>query len=366
MNSYRYKQKPTRRWWKNLAITFVVSLIAAFGLFFVAYRAYTQNLRPVMAIARPITVEVREGAGIREVAEGLEQEKVIRSAWAFEIYMRTSRLADDVIAGTYSLLPSQSAQQIAQKITGGDSQDEFITILPVKRLDEIRSLLINEGFAASEVDAALDPAQYRSHPALADKPREASLEGYLYPETFTKTSTSTAKDIISRSLDEMNKRLTNGVRNGILQQGITVHEGIILASMLELEVGDKDQTKDLEDKRKVAQVFFRRLRDNIALQSNATARYGAIVEGREQQYRNTESASFLFQTPYNTYLNKGLPPSPMSNVSNNALIAVSNPADTDYLYFFSADNRENYFSNTLEEHERLINIHCRERCSIPR
>jgi UPF0755 protein len=133
-----------------------------------------------------------------------------------------------------------------------------------------------------------------------------------------------------------------------------------LASILELEIGDTDEQQDLEDKRKVAQVFLRRLKEDKVLESNATTFYGAVIDGRQRAYRSMERASYTYQTPYNTYLNKGLPPTPASNVSANALRAVSNPANTGFLYFFSGDDRKNYFSASLAEHERLMGVHCKK------
>jgi UPF0755 protein len=349
-----------RRWPKILLITAGILVVLFFAGFFVANRLYAENLKPLSASQKSHIVVITTGVTAKEVAGMLEDRELIRSAWAFEWYLRSSGLRDRLQAGSYTLRPNQSTQEIVHILTQSGASADLITVLPVKRVDEVRGALIEAGFQEADVDAALDPALYSSHPALADKPPAASLEGYLYPESFHRAADTTPQDIIKLSLDEMAKRLTAEVREGIRRQGLSVHQGIILASILELEIGDTDEQQDLEDKRKVAQVFLRRLKEDKALESNATTFYGAVLDGRQRTYRSMERASFTYQTPYNTYLNKGLPPTPASNVSANALRAVSNPANTGFLYFFSGDDRKNYFSASLAEHEQLMDVHCKK------
>ena len=176
-----------------------------------------------------------------------------------------------------------------------------------------------------------------------------SLEGYLYPETFHRTATTSPEEIIKQSLDEMQKHLTPDLRAAIVRQGLTVHDGIKLASIIEQEVSNP------EDKKVVAQVFLKRLREGIALESDPTALYGAVKDGAEP--------SLQYDSPYNTYNNRGLTPTPISNVSQSSLEAVAHPANTDYLYFVAGDDGKTYFSRTLSEHEALTEQHCKKLCN---
>ena len=252
--------------------------------------------------------------------------------------------------------PGHVCSRNIKTITGGEVEQTTFTILPEHRLGEIRESLINEGgFSLEEVDEALDPAQYDGHPALSDKPANANLEGYIYPETFQISHSTTAQDIIELSLNEMASYLSPTIREGIRAQGLTVHEGIILASIVEREV----DTVNPNDRPQVAQVFYSRLEMDMDLQSDATSGYGAALDGVE--------ATLDHQTPYNTYQNAGLPPTPISNVTISSLQAVADPADTDHLYFVSGDRDENnvsvtYFSRTLEEHEKKTNLYCTTLC----
>jgi UPF0755 protein len=233
-------------------------------------------------------------------------------------------------------------------LTQGKVATDTVTILPAQRLDQIRTALINSGFKEADVDEALKPELYADHPALVDKPEGANLEGYLYPETFHKTATTKPEAIIRLALDETQARLTPDVRAGIVKQGLTVHQGIILASIIEQEVSNPD------DKKVVAQVFLKRLREDMALESDPTAHYGAILAGAEP--------TLQFDSPYNTYKIKGLPPGPISNVGSASLLAVANPATGDYLYFVAGDDGKTYFSRTLAEHESLTRQHCKKLC----
>lgn len=320
----------------------------------VARKIYYDNLRPVSTAAVSRLIEIPLGSTPQQIADKLEREGLIRRAWAFDWYLRANQLRGSLKAGTYSLKPSLSTAEIAAILTQGRIAQNLVTILPGQRLDQIRDALINYGFKPADVDAALDPQNYASHPALVDKPAGASLEGYLYPESFHKTAQTDPRTIIRASLDEMQKRLTPDVRAAIVRQGLTVHEGIILASIVEQEVSEVIPS----DRPQVAQVFLSRLRIGMKLQADATADYGAVLDGLPP------IPSYI--SAYNTYVHHGLTPTPISNVSETSLRAVAFPAATDYLYFVSGDGEytgKTFFSRTLPEHEELVRRYCRQ-CRI--
>jgi UPF0755 protein len=314
-------------------------------------QAYVSGLKPVSSNQKSVTVAIPLNSSLRKVGSILHESKLIKSEWAFERYVRNKGLSESVQAGTYDLRPSQSTQEIVGILTQGRVATNLVTIYPARRIDEIRSDLINYGFSVADVDAALEPAQYESHPVLADKPHGASLEGYLYPESFQKDSRTTAKDIIEQSLDQMEKHLTADIRAGFVQQGLSLHRGIILTSIVEKEVS-KDSDRPI-----VAQVFLLRMKKDMVLGSDITALYGAI--------KDDKTPSVAYDSAYNTHLHKDLPPGPVSNVSDSSLKAVANPATTDWLFFVSGDGPDEgktFFSHTLEEHEKLIKEHCKELC----
>lgn len=338
--TYNIDSRPKRNWRRWLLIGSLLLVLVLAGAAFLVRQSYLDNLDPVSRSEQVQLVTVPTGSTVAEIARDLRDRNLIKSQWAFEWYIRSQEVSGLIKAGTYALKPSQSIPEIVEVLTQGQIATDLVTILPGKRIDEIRQTLINYGFDPTEVDEALDPSRYEGHPALTDKPRQANLEGYIYPESFQKTAETHPSDIIAASLDEMQKRLTPEIRAGIVRQGLTVHEGVILASIIEREV------RTPEERRQAAQVFLRRLKEGIKLESDATASYGAVLAGEEP--------SLSYDSAYNTYLHTGLPPTPISNSTEVSIEAVADPAKTDYLYFvclLTNDERVTYFSRTLEEHE---------------
>lgn len=310
---------------------------------------YDQALQPVSDSQNLVLIDVPSGSSVEEIANTLQDQGVIRRSWAFEWYVRNSTVKDDLKAGTYALRPSQSVQEIVEVLARGAVATDLVTIVPGARIDQVRAALINSGFNPNEVDAALEPSQYDGHAALVDKPIGASLEGYLYPESFQKTAATSPQTVVKASLDEMAKRLTPEWRQAVAVQGLNPHQAIILASMVEQEVAKAS------DRPVVAQVFLKRLREGTPLQSDVTVLYGAINDG--------QTPSLTYDSPYNTFTNNGLPIGPISNVSEEALLAVANPAPTDYLYFVAGDDGKTYFSYTAEEHQQNVEKHCKILCN---
>ena len=328
-NKLKTKRLRHWRWWLiALAALTVLSIGAVWSL----RSWYHGNLRPVSSSQKTVYYTVPVGSGVQEIAAGLRKAELIRSIRAFETYVRSNELHDDLLAGTYALNPSMSVQQIVKKIVDGDVAKNLLTILPGKRLDQIKEAFSSAGYSPAAIEEAFGVDQYRRHPALADLPPNATLEGYLYPDSYQKLADTPAETIIRQSLDEMNEQLTPDIRNGFTAQGISVYQSVILASIIEKEVPQD------ADRPVVAQVFLKRLRENIRLESDATSIY------------------------YNTYANSGLPPTPISNVTVSSLRAAAYPASTDYLFFVSGDDGKTHFSRTKEAHEEAVRKYCTQLC----
>ena len=334
---------------KIITVISTILVIIFIGLGYAAVKYRNDNLRPVSTNQTTIPITIPTGSSLADVSAILKKNKLIRNEWVFKQYVRSKGLQDKILAGTYALKPSQSVQEIVDILTQGKVENVLVTIKPGQRLDQIKQTFINSGFSVKDTEAAFDPAQYEGHPALVDKPRGASLEGYLYPESFQKDATTKPTQIITSSLDEMQKRLTPELRAQFAKKGRSVYEGIILASIIEQEVSN------LNDKQQVSQVFYKRLAMDMGLESDPTAFYGAIIAGQEPSLR--------YDSPYNTYFVKGLPPTPISNVTQESLKAAANPANTDWLFFVAGDDGKTYFSKTLDEHEANIDKYCKKLCN---
>lgn len=344
----RLRLRTVRKRW-IFAVVAIVLVIALIGGVMGFRNYYNNSLEPVSNSQTAVTITIEEGSTLSQIATTLHDNGLIRNERVFSQYVRSKNVQDQLQAGTYSLRPSQSVAEITTILTHGNIVQNLFTLLPGQRLDQVKSAMINAGFDATEVEAAFNPDLYKNHPALVDKPVGASLEGYLYPESFQKTAETEPSTVIRQSLDEMAANLTPELRNAFVKQGLTVYQGVILASVIEQEVSNP------ADRPIVAQVFLKRLRQGMNLQSDATAPYGAVLAGQKP--------SLTYDSPYNTYKYAGLPPTPISNVSATSLKAVANPAATDWLYFVSGDDGTTHFSSTNEEHEKLTEQYCKRLCN---
>lgn len=312
---------------------------------------YFDNLKPVNGTNNSILVTIPTGSSLSTISDILKNSGAIRAAWAFQWYVRNDNYARTSLeAGTYIIHPNLSVQQIVTQLTEGKGPGDLVVILPGQRIDQIETALLNDGFPKTQVIAALNPAEYVNQYAMLDNlPQNATLEGFLYPDSFARDTSTTASNIVNDSLNEMQTKLNLDIVNGMDKQGLTIYQGVTLASMVEQEV------PDAADQAKVAQVFLSRLHQGMDLGSDASAFYGAIVAGQKP--------SLNYDSVYNTRLNPGLPFGPISNVSQSSLEAVAHPANTDYLYFVTGDDGITYYATSLAEHNQQVQQYCQRLCS---
>lgn len=308
---------------------------------------YLYALTPLTTDERYSVITVNDGDSIRTIASKLEQKSVIRNAEAFSIYVRFSGTSE-LKAGEFRLSSKQSTQDIAQIIASGKVTTVNILIAPGLRLDQIIDTLVNNGFKEEDITQAL--ADVRKKPLLTSLPADAPLEGYLFPNTYQVSPSTSAEQIIKTMLDTFSKQVVDNsdITDGLKEQGLSLSQAVILASIVQKEV------PDYETQKKVAQVFIKRFKNDIPLGADPTFKYAAVLSG--------EAATPNIDSPYNTRKVVGLPPSAISNFNLSAIKAVASPSDTDYTYFVSGDDGVTYFSNTLEEHEALTRQHCVELC----
>jgi UPF0755 protein len=296
-----------------------------------------------------IQVKIIAGSSPDQIGQLLEEKKIIRSSLAFDIYTRLSNTRGGLQAGTYSLSPSDSTEQIVAHLVDGKTDELIITFLPGATLAENRAGLIRAGYSEAEVDTALNKTY--DHPLFADKPASADLEGYIYGETYHFDSNTTVEEILKRTFDEYYTQLTHyQLIDAIKQHGLTLYQGITLASIIQREVSSP------ADQKQVAQVFYTRLAQDMPLGSDVTYQYAAKKLGV------TPSPSL--DSPYNTRKFGGLPPGPIAVPGLSALQAVAAPAGGDYLFFLSGDDNKTYFSHTSNEHDANVRDHCQIKCAI--
>jgi peptidoglycan lytic transglycosylase G len=342
-------KRPYHRGLRRLAVVVTILLCIFVVAAVVVRHEYYMNLRPVSSSNKVQLVTIATGTSTPEIADLLLTDGLIRSSAAFEWYVNSHGAHSDLQAGTYALKPSMSLPEIVDVLSNGKVATNLVTILPGQRIDQVKKALLKAGFNVTAVDAALDAANYSGYTALADKPTSANLEGFLYPDTFQKDADTSPQIIVQESLTEMGQHLTPDIRAAFAREGLSVYQGVTLASMVEQEVSKPS------DRAQAAQVFLSRLKRGMPLGSDSTALYGAIKAGVKP--------STTFDSPYNTLLHKGLPPGPINNVSDSSLQAVAHPAKTNWLYFVSGDNGKTYFSKTAQEHELQVQQYCHKLCT---
>ncbi len=349
MSSFNPKKSSKKASILKLILIFPVIILAVIGMVVLGgYYYYTSNLKAVSSDNTEVVVTIPVGTTVPAIADQLKEKSLIRSENVFEFYVRIEGYRGKLQAGGYKFSQSDSVAEIVDKLVSGTVADDLLTILPAQRLGQIEATFANAGYSPQEIKSALEPTQYKGHPALAYKDPKTNLEGYLYPESYSMTDSTELKTIVRSALDETAKRLTPELVSKFNSEGLNVRQAIILASIIEREVSKE------EDRPKVAQVFLKRYQEGIMLGSDPTALYGALIAGIEP--------SVSADTPYNTRLYVGLPPGPINNISGDSLKALANPSNTDFLFFVSGDDGNTYFSNTLAEHEALTAQYCIELC----
>lgn len=340
MAFYSLKRAKRPNWLRLIAGIVLIAIAVAAVSGVVGYSHYRKNLQPRDNDQTTYNIVIPTGSTPRQIGSQLKTAGLIRDGHTFELYVRLHNLTSKLQAGTYSISSSMSVQQIAGMIAKGQIVKNLVIILPAQRLEQVKDVFVNAKFDRAAVDKAFSADQYRDIPVLADLPAGASIEGYLYPDTFQKDTTTDPAVIVRQSLEEMDKHVTPDIKASFAAEGLNVYQGITLASVVEQEVSKP------QDRTQVAQVFLSRLKANMPLGSDVTYFYSQKVG----------------DTAYDKTTNLGLPPGPISNVTDSSLQAVAHPAGTHWLYFVTGDDGTTYFSQTLDEHNQQVQKYCHKLC----
>lgn len=298
---------------------------------------------------------IKKGEGGKDIASRLERQSIIKSGLVFRLYAFSKDKARELKAGAYLLSPSMSIPKIIEKIAGGDVVKEKITIIEGWDLRDIARELENNGiFQAEELFeiAGFPMTDYSKNTNLPqpkdfsgdygflrDKPKNLTLEGYLFPDTYLINSADGLEEIIKKMLGNFDRKLTEDLRQEIKKQGKSIFETVTMASLLEKEV------RSFEDRQIVAGTLWKRLGNNMPLQVDAAVSY--ITGKKTTRISKTETR---IDSLYNTYEYPGLPLGPICNPGLDSIKAALYPKDSPYWYYLSTPAGETIFSRTLEEH----------------
>ncbi|MCK9393726.1 MAG: endolytic transglycosylase MltG [Candidatus Paceibacterota bacterium] len=339
-----------------LYITIFAFLILAAGIFTLGYYSFSLNAVNINNDEQRIFT-ISEGEVAKEISSSLKKENLIQNDLVFLLKLYLDKKQNEIQAGDYLLASNMTTEQIIEIITNGKSSAKKLTIIEGWTLKDVAEELnqINKTTKKEFYDIVGIPAVNYSNKTdkpknftnefsfLADKPNTISLEGYLYPDTYYLTSSDDASSVIKKALKNFDKKLTQDLRDQIKKQNKTIFEIVTIASIIEKEV------KGTNDRKMVSGVLQNRMRIGMALQVDATTLY-AQADGTKIDNKTN--------SPYNTYLNRGLPLGPICNPSIDSIIAAIYPTANNYFFYLSSkEDGKTIFSKTFEEHKRAIQQH---------
>jgi UPF0755 protein len=322
--------------------------------------------QPASAQSRPVQFVIEPGTAARTIAENLQAAGLIEDARLFEAYVRMNGLANRLEAGEFVLSPDMTPVEIAEALQHSRADGVAVTLREGWRLEQVADYLSATGVldgdeyrrmaAAGDVAAFADPGRYAF---LSARPAAASLEGYLFPDTYELPAEGvTAADLLQRQLDNFAAQVLPVYTQAISDTGGTgeipdLHRVVTLASIVEREAVHADERPA------IASVYLNRLAQNIRLEADPTVQYAMGFQEATGQWWKTPVTLDEYagvDSPYNTYLYEGLPPGPIASPGMSSIRAVLQPAENDYLFFVAEPNGtgRHVFARTFEEHQQNV------------
>lgn len=293
--------------------------------------------------AKPFVLE--SGTTVMDLGAALEREGLVSSRYAFAWEVATKRQSRNLIAGDYQLSGTQTIQEILHAFTAGEtvSHDVKVTFPEGWTIRLMSERLTKNGLPGEAFFAAAmkpDPKWRAKYAFLADASKGATLEGFLFPDTYRFAPDVSADEIIDTMLANFDKKFTSELRGAAKAKNRTLFEAVTLASIVE------EEGRTEKDRGIIADIFWKRLAAGQPFQSDATVNYVLGTLKDQPTLADIETDS-----PYNTYKYAGLPPGPISNPSLISLKSAVSPTPNPYYYFLNnLETREIFYAETFEGH----------------
>mgnify|MGYP001343444419 FL=1 len=288
----------------------------------------------------PVEVAIAKGTTLSQIADILVQHDVIKTAKAFDREAAANADSKKIQPGRYKLktqLPAKVA--LAMLLDTGNIDRDWMTLTEGQRLSvQVEQMAKATKLPAKDFEAVLKKWKKMGLPKWAKN----SAEGFLFPDTYELPQEPKAAAVIKQTTDNFKKVIKEiDFVDAAEEAGVKPYQALIIASIIEREAGSADREK-------VARVIYNRLKEGMRLQMDSTVHYALNKTGVAAITKEEQK----FESPYNTYLHKGLPPGPIAAPSKASLEAAVNPAEGKWLYFvtINLDTGETAFSNTLDEH----------------
>jgi UPF0755 protein len=289
-----------------------------------------------------VFVEVPPGAPTGDIANRLAGAGVVTNALTFRLAVRMAQADRHLKAGEYRFADPATPDQIVARISRGDTYSKALTFPEGLTVFEMAGIFEKSGMGTA--DDFIHAAGTVSLVSDLD-PGAASLEGYLFPSTYSLPRRAGADGTVRAMVKEFRKVLGTEP----LPDGMTVRQLVTLASIVEKE------TAQSAERPQIAGVYKNRLRIHMALQCDPTVVYALMLRGKWDG--NIRKEDLSMDSPYNTYRYPGLPPGPIASPGKASLTAARHPADVPYLYFVSRNDGTHVFASTLAEHNRNVQLY---------
>jgi len=313
---------------------------------------YEEEIKtPASSDPSPVVFVIEKGETADSIAQRLYEQGLIRDPGLFRMLARYKGVDSRLEAGHYTLRRNMTLEEILEAFGHGTVPATVVTILEGWRLEEVAEHLGGKGLADAAEFQRLAQAGQVQRDFLGSRPGGASLEGYLFPDTYQLSTDFKASDIIGLMLDTFGRKVTPDLRDAAKNQGLSLHEAITLASIVEREA------VIVEEQPLIAGVYVNRLARKWPLQADPTVQYALGYQSKEQTWwkKRVYFVDLEVDSPYNTYKYPGLPPGPICSPGLTAIQAAVNPETTDYLFFVAKGDGSHAFAKTAEEFEKLVN-----------
>ena len=313
----------------------IISVILISVFIFTQIGPYDKNNK------KGIVVEIPQGATTSTISDILYKNKLIKNKTMFKISVKLSNKAQHFKAGKYLFNQTYSNKEIIEDISSGKIYNDGIKIT------------IPEGSTSKEEsyeNLISNPKEFYNQFKFLKEEDITSLEGFLYPSTYYFDENASEKEVLSVMLSQFNKVYTDKLRDRQKELKMTIEQVVNLASIVE-----KEAVLD-EDRPIIASVFYNRLKIGMPLQSDATIQYIFKERKKIVTYKDLE-----IDSPYNSYKNKGLPPTPIASPGIKSIEATLYPEKTEYLYFVAKMDGGNNYSTNYEDHLKYVKEYKDER-----
>ena len=310
-----------------------------FGAVCFAALTYLYATRPVALKTSPLDFEITLGIGLRGASRQLVEAGIDMPAWQFTWLGRILGKASQIKAGSYEIEAGVTPWQLLQKLTRGDINQGELALIEGKTFADFRQEVDKHPDIRHE-SAVLSNAELLAKLGI----EVLSPEGLFFPDTYLFPKNSSDLDIYRRAHLALSRRLETEWNSRAPNLPYrSPYEALIMASIIEKETGLAT------DREQIAGVFINRLRSGMLLQTDPT-----VIYGLRQFDGNLRKRDLQTDTPYNTYLRSGLPPTPIALPGQSSLHAALHPAVSDNYYFVARGDGSSEFSRTLEEHNRAV------------